>query len=223
MKKVITLTETQLLNTINKIVKEEMVSARTYKPKRWSRDPQDRAAREAQQDISSHYYEPGDPMGDYGTSEEFRKHTLPYDTEFKYPSLTDEVPYEEELEELGNKGKGLASVVSRNYQRMGDSFTKRKPDEGFEYAEKWETKSDIAKGLMDMFGIPAPMAKEIVDYVLSDTEVLKEQHVGNSFSTMDRRMLSAIYDVIVKGGAAGGYKGGRRRSIQPLGGIPKHS
>ena len=218
--KTIKLSESQLLNAINKIVKEEEdIDARGTPIKRWSRDPHHKAAREAQKDISSHYYESGDPLGDYGNSEEFRKHALPYDMEF-----TTDLYDDEELNELGNRGKGLADVVNRNYERMGDSFTKRKPDVGFEKAEKWETKSDIAKGLMDMFGIPAPMATDIVDYLLNNTGVLKEQYSdGGSFTSLDRRMLSAIYDVIVKGGAGGGYKGGRRRSIQPLGGIPKYS
>jgi len=76
---------------------------------------------------------------------------------------------------------------------------------------------------MDTFGIPAPMATDIVDYLLKNTGVLKEQYGDGSFASMDRRMLTAIYDVIVKGGAGGGYKGGRRRAIQPLGGIPKYS
>ena len=215
----ITLTEPQLLNAINKIVKEENeIDSRGTSFKKYSRNPEDRAAREAQKEISSHYYEPGDPMGDYSSSsEDFRKHALPYDMEF-----TTDLYDDEELNELGNRGKGLVDVVNRNYERMGDSFTKRKPDVGFEHAEKWETKDAIAKGLMDTFGIPAPMATDIVDYLLKNTSVLKEAY-GDSgtFTSTDRRMLNAIYDVIVKGGAGGGYKGGRRRSVQPLGGIPR--
>ena len=219
MVKKVRLTEAQLMNAIHKIVKEEIDSRHTP-IKKYSRDPHHRAAREAQKDITSHYYEEGDPMGDYSSSsEDFRKHALPYDIEF-----TDEPYGEEELSELGNRGKGLVDVVNRNYERMGDSFTKRKPDEGFGYAEKWETKSDIAKGLMNTFGIPAPMAQDIVDYLLKNTGALQEQHSSStSFGAMDRRMLNAIYDVIVKGGAGGGYKGGRRRALQPLGGIPNFS
>jgi hypothetical protein len=219
-KKKVTLTETQLLNTINKIVKEEEdIDARSTPIKKWSRDPHHKAAREAQKDISSHYYEPENPLGDYSSSsEDFRKHALPYDLEFEGS------PYDEELREIGNRGKGLADVVNRKYERMGDSFTKRNPDEGFEYAEKWESKSAIAKGLMNTFGIPAPMAQDIVDYLLKNTGVLKEQYSdGGSFTSMDRRMLNSLYDVIVKGGSGGGYKGGRRRAVQPLGGIPNYS
>lgn len=220
-KKIVTLSETQLLNAINKIVKEEMVGTHLSRPKKWSRDPEYRAQKQADKDIRTHYYEPGDIMGDYSSSsEDFRKHAIPddYDMEFT------EYPYDEELSEIGTKGKGLADVISRNYERMGDNFTKRTPDEGFEYAEKWESKSDIAKGLMNRFGIPAPMARDIVEYLLKNAGTLKEQYnTSSSFTSMDRRMLNAVYDVVVKGGAGGGYKGGRRRSIQPLGGIPRYS
>lgn len=42
----------------------------------------------------------------------------------------------------------------------------------------------------------------------------------NDFTSMDRKMLHAIYDVIVKGGSGGGYKGGRKRSLAPIGALP---
>ena len=72
---------------------------------------------------------------------------------------------------------------------------------------------------------------KIIEKMVKEEDLLQEQKNGvtinedlgsTTFTSMDRRMLNAIYDVIVKGGAGGGYKGGRRRSIQPLGGIPKH-
>ena len=60
----------------------------------------------------------------------------------------------------------------------------------------------------------------IIEKMVKEEELLEEQIGSSTFTSGDRRMLNAIYDVIVKGGAGGGYKGGRRRSIQPLGGIP---
>ena len=41
-----------------------------------------------------------------------------------------------------------------------------------------------------------------------------------SFTNEDRMMLKMIYDVVVMGGAAGGYGGVRRRALPSLGSIP---
>ena len=41
-----------------------------------------------------------------------------------------------------------------------------------------------------------------------------------SFTEEDREMLRRIYDVVVRGGAAGGYGGVRRRAIPALGTLP---
>ena len=41
-----------------------------------------------------------------------------------------------------------------------------------------------------------------------------------SFTEEDRMMLKMIYDVVVMGGAAGGYGGVRRRPLASLGSIP---
>lgn len=41
-----------------------------------------------------------------------------------------------------------------------------------------------------------------------------------SFTEEDREMLSRIYDVVVRGGSAGGYGGVRRRAIPALGTLP---
>jgi len=56
---------------------------------------------------------------------------------------------------------------------------------------------------------------------------LKEQVWNNdtdrrpvSFTEEDREMLSRIYDVVVRGGSAGGYGGVRRRAIPALGTLP---
>lgn len=41
-----------------------------------------------------------------------------------------------------------------------------------------------------------------------------------SFTEEDREMLERIYDVVVRGGSAGGYGGVRRRAIPALGTLP---
>ena len=41
------------------------------------------------------------------------------------------------------------------------------------------------------------------------------------FTHSDRRMINAIYDVVVKGGSSGGYKSGRKRSLTPIGALPQ--
>jgi len=41
-----------------------------------------------------------------------------------------------------------------------------------------------------------------------------------SFTKDDREMLQRIYDVVVRGGASGGYGGVRRRAIPALGTLP---
>ena len=41
-----------------------------------------------------------------------------------------------------------------------------------------------------------------------------------SFTEEDRQMLERIYDVVVRGGASGGYGGVRRRAIPALGALP---
>jgi len=158
----IKLTEGELLHYINNIIKEH--SEPLHRVKKYSRAPEDRARRIADKDIKSHYYEPGDPMGDYSSSsEDFRKHSLPYDIDF---GIDDEYYPEEEINELGNRGKNLSSLIYRDYEKMGDSFTKRKPDEGYEFAEKWHNKKEVAQDLMDKFGIPYSMAIDIMDYFM---------------------------------------------------------
>jgi len=84
------------------------------------------------------------------------------------------------LNELGNRGLGLIDVISRNYYRMGNSFTKRNPDPGFEFAEKWESKGDIAKHLRKIYGISYEMAQSIVDHLIDNTTLIKEHAVIDS-------------------------------------------
>ena len=47
-----------------------------------------------------------------------------------------------------------------------------------------------------------------------------EEGTPVSFTNEDRAMLKMIYDVVVMGGAAGGYGGVRRRALPSLGSIP---
>jgi hypothetical protein len=65
------------------------------------------------------------------------------------------------LNELGNRGKNLASYIRHHYEVMGDSFTPR-GEGGFE----WYNKKDIAKHLVYNFNLPISTAEEIVDYYL---------------------------------------------------------
>lgn len=57
-------------------------------------------------------------------------------------------------------------------------------------------------------------------------EILSDQNYEGdisrpiSFTSEDREMLERIYDVVVRGGASGGYGGVRRRSIPALGTLP---
>lgn len=46
------------------------------------------------------------------------------------------------------------------------------------------------------------------------------QGVPVSFTDEDRAMLKMIYDVVVMGGAAGGFGGARKRALSALGSLP---
>ena len=54
--------------------------------------------------------------------------------------------------------------------------------------------------------------------------IIKKDPTGEnrpvSFTEEDREMLERIYDVVVRGGSAGGYGGVRRRAIPALGTLP---
>jgi len=59
-------------------------------------------------------------------------------------------------------------------------------------------------------------------------QVITEQQWGDddlegtpvSFTDEDRAMLKMIYDVVVMGGAAGGFGGARKRALSALGSLP---
>jgi|TARA_R110002020_G_scaffold297723_1_gene513486 hypothetical protein len=56
--------------------------------------------------------------------------------------------------------------------------------------------------------------------ILSDQNYEGEISRPVSFTKEDREMLQRIYDVVVRGGAGGGYGGVRRRAIPALGTLP---
>ena len=62
------------------------------------------------------------------------------------------------------------------------------------------------------------LIKEIITEQAWDKEESKTHPI--SFTKEDRQMLSMIYDIVVLGGARGGYGGGRLRAIPALGSIP---
>ena len=56
--------------------------------------------------------------------------------------------------------------------------------------------------------------------LISDQEYENMGSRPVSFTEEDRQMLERIYDVVVRGGASGGYGGVRRRAIPALGTLP---
>tara|TARA_R110000803_G_scaffold203624_1_gene269275 strand:- start:1057 stop:1278 length:222 start_codon:yes stop_codon:yes gene_type:complete len=62
-----------------------------------------------------------------------------------------------------------------------------------------------------------------IEKLLSDQEIENINYRPVSFTEEDRDMLQRIYDVVVRGGASGGYGGVRRRAIPALGTLPDSS
>lgn len=61
------------------------------------------------------------------------------------------------------------------------------------------------------------------DFVLPEIPA-PEVEVSGGFTERDRKMLRAIYDTIVGGGASvGGYRGGRKRALPRLGELPSYN
>tara|TARA_Y100000589_G_C27179805_1_gene640275 strand:+ start:2704 stop:2922 length:219 start_codon:yes stop_codon:yes gene_type:complete len=56
--------------------------------------------------------------------------------------------------------------------------------------------------------------------IISEQSWVEGESRPVSFTEEDREMLSRIYDVVVRGGSAGGYGGVRRRAIPALGTLP---
>lgn len=67
------------------------------------------------------------------------------------------------------------------------------------------------------------LTEEQFNKILSDQEVENLNYRPVSFTEEDRDMLQRIYDVVVRGGASGGYGGVRRRAIPALGTLPDSS
>ena len=66
------------------------------------------------------------------------------------------------------------------------------------------------------------LIKEVITEQKWEADALIDDVDGTpvSFTNEDRAMLKMIYDVVVMGGAAGGYGGVRRRALPALGTIP---
>ncbi len=64
--------------------------------------------------------------------------------------------------------------------------------------------------------------RNLIKEVITEQQWAEDSVEGTpvSFTDEDRMMLKMIYDVVVMGGAAGGYGGVRRRPLAALGTIP---
>tara|TARA_Y100001937_G_C7090568_1_gene317494 strand:+ start:605 stop:1288 length:684 start_codon:yes stop_codon:yes gene_type:complete len=63
--------------------------------------------------------------------------------------------------------------------------------------------------------------QRIVKSVVNESAWSEEEGRPVSFTSEDREMLRRIYDVVVRGGSAGGYGGVRKRAIPALGTLPE--
>lgn len=63
--------------------------------------------------------------------------------------------------------------------------------------------------------------QSIVKSVMNESAWSEEESRPVSFTSEDREMLRRIYDVVVRGGSAGGYGGVRKRAIPALGALPE--
>ena len=65
--------------------------------------------------------------------------------------------------------------------------------------------------------------RNIIKQVISEQQMEAfddQEGIPVNFTDEDRMMLKMIYDVVVLGGAAGGYGGVRRRALPALGSLP---
>ena len=64
--------------------------------------------------------------------------------------------------------------------------------------------------------------RNLIKQVITEQRWAEDENVGIpvSFTDEDRAMLKMIYDVVVMGGAAGGFGGARKRALSALGSLP---
>jgi len=64
--------------------------------------------------------------------------------------------------------------------------------------------------------------RNLIKQVITEQQWAEDEFEGRpvSFTDEDRAMLKMIYDVVVMGGAAGGFGGARKRSLSALGSLP---
>ena len=80
------------------------------------------------------------------------------------------------------------------------------------------TEQDLTKVITKL--VEQKMRDEIVFPDIPAPEV----EVSGGFTERDRRMLRAVYDTVVGGGAGlGGYRGGRKRALPRLGELPTYN
>jgi len=80
------------------------------------------------------------------------------------------------------------------------------------------TENDLSKVIGKL--VEQQMGREIVFPDIPTPEV----EVSGGFTDRDRKMLRAIYDTVVGGGASvGGYRGGRKRALPRLGELPSYN
>ena len=65
--------------------------------------------------------------------------------------------------------------------------------------------------------------RNLIKQVITEQQWAEEEFESGtpvSFTDEDRAMLKMIYDVVVMGGAAGGFGGTRKRALSALGSLP---
>ncbi len=65
--------------------------------------------------------------------------------------------------------------------------------------------------------------RNLIKQVITEQQWAEEEFESGtpvSFTDEDRAMLKMIYDVVVMGGAAGGFGGARKRALSALGSLP---
>ena len=79
--------------------------------------------------------------------------------------------------------------------------------------------NDLVKVLSEYTGQNENVSSEEMVFSVHE-QVDSEIPSPKGFTNSDRKLLNRIYDAVVGGGASGGYKGGRKRSLPSLGALP---